>query len=148
MLERQLILPTEEFFPDKWDGTPQAGQVMFRRVCGYMGVDPRHVSLEFFDDPTPNSFLALDPSMGIAAGTWSPTSEFGSSGFIRLERGSLDRPSDLVGTMAHELSHQRLLGERRLSPNAFDNELLTDLTAVYFGFGVFVANNPASTPAS
>src|SRR5205085_10807583 len=42
----------------------------------------------------------------------------------------------------HELAHQRLLGEGRADAGAFDNELLTDLTAVYFGFGVFLANNP------
>jgi len=44
--------------------------------------------------------------------------------------------------MAHELAHQRLLGEGCANPHAFDNELLTDLTAVYHGFGVFLANNP------
>jgi hypothetical protein len=156
MLERPMILPTEEFFPDPWDGTPRAGQAMFRRVCGYMGVNPGQVSVEFFDDQTSRSLLALDPSMGIAAGTWSGgdhgdfsatwagvAPQFaGSNGVIRLERGNLNRPSDLVGIMAHELAHQRLLGERRISPHVFDNELLTDLTAVYFGFGVFLANNP------
>src|SRR6185437_13345601 len=63
-------------------------------------------------------------------------------GVISLEQSTLDRPGDLVGTMAHELAHQRLLGERRADPDAYDNELLTDLTAVYFGFGVFLANNP------
>jgi hypothetical protein len=30
----------------------------------------------------------------------------------------------------------------RAGPGAFDSELLTDLTAVYHGFGVFLANNP------
>ncbi len=158
MLERPMILPTQEFFPDPWDGTPRAGQAMFRRVCGYMGVTPGQVRLEFFDDQTSRTILALDPSMGIAAGTWSgsnqgdvegmswagftPPGIESSNGLVRLERGSLDRPSDLVGIMAHELAHQRLLGERRISPHIYDNELLTDLTAVYFGFGIFLANNP------
>ena len=44
--------------------------------------------------------------------------------------------------MAHELAHQRLLGERRSPADRYDNELLTDLTAVFHGFGVFLANNP------
>ena len=44
--------------------------------------------------------------------------------------------------MAHELAHQRLLGEHRYSADRYDNELLTDLTAVFHGFGVFLANNP------
>jgi hypothetical protein len=40
------------------------------------------------------------------------------------------------------VAHQRLIGEGRSESDSFDNELLTDLTAVYHGFGVFLANNP------
>jgi hypothetical protein len=50
--------------------------------------------------------------------------------------------SGLVGTMAHELSHLRLMGERRVIGDEFDNELLTDLTAVFHGFGIFLGNSP------
>jgi hypothetical protein len=158
LLERPIVLPTPEFFPDIWDGTPKAARKMFRRVCSYMGADPDLVDLKFFDDPTPGSLQALDPSLGFAAGTWSteedpgkkawgrPERGFlgrpGQRGVIRLEKGSLDRPGDLVGIMAHELAHQRLLGEGRWAADRFDNELLTDLTAVFHGFGVFLANNP------
>jgi hypothetical protein len=85
---------------------------------------------------------AIDPTLGFAAGTWQGATEDWQRGLIRIERSALDRPADLVGTMAHELSHQRLLGEGRFDSSSYDNELLTDLTAVYHGFGVFLANNP------
>jgi hypothetical protein len=78
----------------------------------------------------------------MAAGLWQEPDQPWLKGRIQIERSTLDRPADLVGTMAHELAHQRLLGEGRLSADAFDNELLTDLTAIYHGFGVFLANNP------
>ncbi|HKI36366.1 MAG TPA: hypothetical protein VKA46_31200 [Gemmataceae bacterium] len=141
LLERPVILPTEEYFPDPWDGSPKAAQAMFRRVCEYMGVEPDALELQFFD-AKPTSLHALDPSLGIAAGTWSGAEQPWERGVIRIEKGGLDRPADLVGVMAHELAHQRLLGERRADADAFDNELLTDLTAVFHGFGVFLANNP------
>jgi hypothetical protein len=48
----------------------------------------------------------------------------------------------LVGTLAHELSHARLLGENRIDPDAFDDELTTDLNVVFHGMGVFLANVP------
>jgi hypothetical protein len=48
----------------------------------------------------------------------------------------------LVGTVAHELAHARLLGEGRVDPREFDNELLTDLTVVFHGLGIFLANCP------
>ncbi|HEV3263723.1 MAG TPA: hypothetical protein VG013_43210 [Gemmataceae bacterium] len=142
LLERPVILPTAEFFPDAWDGSTDAVRLLFRRVCKYMDVEPGALALEFFNDRTSQSLHALDPSLGMAAATWSGGGGPWQRGVIRLERGTLDRPSDLVGTMAHELAHQRLLGERRIESGSFDNELLTDLTAVFHGFGIFLANNP------
>ena len=140
LLERPIVLPTEEFFPDKWDGTEKAVRKMFRRVCQYMNVSRDSVELEIFVERKWQTRNML--GMGMAAGTWSGADEPWKKGVIRLEKSTLDRPSDLVGTMAHELSHQLLLGEGRISNDAFDNELLTDLTAVFHGFGVFLANNP------
>ena len=45
LLERPIILPTAEFFPDPWDGSPKAARKIFRRVCSYMGVDDDAVEL-------------------------------------------------------------------------------------------------------
>jgi hypothetical protein len=115
---------------------------MFRRVCKYMEVTPDAVEIQLFTDRTPGSIVALDPMRGFAAGTWQGAEGPWQKGIVRIERSALDRPSDLVGTMAHELAHQRLLSEGRADPQAYDNELLTDLTAVYHGFGAFLANNP------
>jgi hypothetical protein len=142
LLERPIILPTADFFPDPWDGSPKAVRRMFRRVCQYMEVDPGAVDMKLFTDKTPGAVVAIDPTRGFAAGTWEGGEGPWEKGVIRIERSALDRPADLIGTMAHELAHQRLLGEGRADPAAFDNELLTDLTAVYHGFGVFLANNP------
>jgi hypothetical protein len=43
-----------------------------------------------------------------------------------------------VATLAHEFSHIKLLGEKRLDLN---DEHLTDLTPVVFGLGIFNANS-------
>ena len=142
LLERPVILPTDEFFPDPFDGSPKAVRRMFHRVCSYMEVDPEAVEVKLFTDRTPGSFAAIDPGRGFAAGTWQGGEGPWQKGVIRIERTALDQPADLIGTMAHERAHQRLLGEGRADPDAFDNELLTDLTAVYHGFGAFLANNP------
>jgi len=61
---------------------------------------------------------------------------------IHLETSQLTEPMTLVGTIAHELAHLRLLGERRIDDDVFDNELLTDLTVVFHGMGIFLANAP------
>jgi hypothetical protein len=142
LLERSVVLPSPEFSPEAYDASPKAVRVLFRRVCEYMAVDPDLLEVELFNDKTPNWKSVLDPSAGFAGRTWQGGEGPWNKGKIRIERGSLDRPADLIGIMAHELAHQKLLGEGRARADAFDNELLTDLTAVFFGFGIFLANNP------
>ena len=141
LLERSIILPTDEFFPDAYDGSPKSVRRLFRRVCQYMEVDPEDIEFKLYKDRTSSSVAAFDPTRGFAAGTWQGAEEPWQKGIIKIEESILDRVADLIGTMAHELSHQRLLGEGRAEVEAFDNELLTDLTAVYHGFGIFIANN-------
>ena len=43
-----------------------------------------------------------------------------------------------MATLAHEFSHIKLLGERRIAEN---DEMLTDLSTVVFGLGIFNANS-------
>jgi hypothetical protein len=142
LLEQPVVLPTDEFFPDAYDGSPKAVRRLFRRVCKYMQVASDSVEIKLFNHRTPPLASGSGAMLGISAGTWSGGEGPWQKGTIRIERGALDRPSDLIGTMAHELAHQRLLGEGRADVDAFDNELLTDLAAVFHGFGIFMANNP------
>lgn len=139
---RALILPLEEFFPERYDATAASVRVLTDQVCGYMDVDPACVQLEFF---TNRGELWLVNERGQmlprAAGLYH---EQPDKTVIQLETSQFDEPMTLVGTIAHELAHLRLLGERRVSSSIFDNELLTDLTVVFHGLGVFLANAPSA----
>lgn len=137
---RSVILPEEDFFPDKYDGSPEAVQVLFEQVCRYMDADSDLVELRLFQD---RNQLGLVNERGHAIpGAAGLYDERSGKTIIHLETSQFDRPLDLVGTMAHELAHLRLLGENRISPDVFDNELLTDLTVVFHGLGIFLANSP------
>jgi len=59
---------------------------------------------------------------------------------VAIEASNLHDPMALVATIAHELSHARLLGEGRLTGKEEDHEPVTDLTTVFFGLGIFNAN--------
>jgi hypothetical protein len=61
---------------------------------------------------------------------------------ISIDTSGLGDSMALAGTFAHELAHVRLLGEGRLTGTEYDNELLTDLTVVFFGLGILLANSP------
>jgi hypothetical protein len=53
----------------------------------------------------------------------------------------LKRPDHLIATLAHELAHYLLATARESPPcEKEEGEFLTDLAAVYLGFGVFLAN--------
>ena len=140
VVNRLIILPNADFFPDPYDRSPAAVRRMFDRVCGYMNVPTETVNLVVMDETRRPEFVNGDGDLlPGAAGFY----EEGSDRFVvRLEKAHFDRPMDLVGTMAHELAHLRLMGENRIDPDRFDNELLTDLTATYLGFGIFLANGP------
>ena len=61
-------------------------------------------------------------------------------GRIEVERGQAANPNMFVAIIAHELAHERLIGEGRVTTADPDHERLTDLLTVYFGLGVFTAN--------
>lgn len=137
---RPLVLPVPESFPDPYDGSERAVHAIVRRVCGYMDVDPEELEIKFLADNT-RVWLVNDSGQYLpqAAGLYQETAK---SFVISICRSELLDPMGLVGTIAHELAHVRLLGERRLRGHEYDNELTTDLTTVFFGLGIFLANLP------
>lgn len=140
LLDSPTVLPTAEDFPDEYRQDWPSARVLFGSVCRYMGVPPETVKLKGHSEANrPDLVNGQGQALAGTAGLY----EEGSDRFVvRLNKSQLDQPMLLVGTMAHELAHVRLLGENRISPDAPDNELLTDLTTVFFGLGVFLANAP------
>jgi hypothetical protein len=137
---RRLVLPTREFFPDPYDGSRRAVRTLLDRVCGYMDVGTDLVALKCISRA---GRLGLVNEAGQYLPDAAGTYEEGERKFvITIDMIGLEDPVGLVGTMAHELAHVRLLGESRVLREEYDNELLTDLTVVFFGLGIFLANTP------
>jgi hypothetical protein len=139
---RPTVLPTSKFFPDPYDRSDRSVKSLVNRVCGYMGVDPAAVDVQFFENPARNLWLVDTEGRAVSTGA-AGTYHRGDTHFvIRLNRTQAESPMDLVGTVAHEMAHVRLMGEGRVTGDEFDNELLTDLTVVHLGLGIFLANSP------
>lgn len=45
-----VVLPTDDFFPEPFSDDEDDVQALVDRVCGYMGVNPERIELEFFTD--------------------------------------------------------------------------------------------------
>lgn len=138
----EVILPTDDFFPDVYDGSRAAIDAMVNRICVYMDVDHKLVDLRYFenDDGGRVHPLANAGSEGRhAIGTY----QLGRNGRykISLDTSQVRDPQTLVATIAHELGHVILLGENRLDPDYTDHEPMTDLLTVFYGLGIFSANS-------
>lgn len=138
---RAVILPTRDYFPDRMDGTLASVRNLLDQVCRYMDVDPDRVELELFTNKS-ELWLVNDDGKYLPTGPAGVYDEQPDKTIVHIETSEMLNLSGLVGTMAHELSHLRLMGERRVTGDEYDNELLTDLTAVFHGFGIFLGSSP------
>lgn len=141
MIEGEVIQPTPEYFPDRYDGSDASVEAMLIRVATRMGVDPGGIVLELFDD-----------DHGVTA-SLVPFGESKSSGagglyiedpeertVIAVNRSYMADPMSLVAVLAHEVGHVILLGSRLVDREEPDMEPLNDLLTVFLGFGIFNAN--------
>lgn len=154
MLDAQVVQPDAAHFPDPFDGTPTAAQLMFNRICRYMQVEPSRIDLEIFADETEELREILPywtHGPGGCAGMYTHDSD--SNGdmagderlrmTVAIRSTQLKDPHALVATMAHEVGHVILLGGGLLDNRTPDHEPLTDLLTVFLGFGIFNANASA-----
>jgi hypothetical protein len=143
MRNTRVILPTDEFFPDAFDSSEEGLRSLFRRVCGYMQVDPSLVDLEIIPDSS--ELMEMLPevrhSSNDPAGLHFGAGHEEDRPLIAVRQNLLKDPLVLVATIAHELGHVILLGGGHLRRDEEDMEPLTDLVTVYLGLGLFTANS-------
>lgn len=137
----KLVLPKPGFFDSEGEQGHALAQRIFSQVKIHCGMFGWGVALVADDNPLSRPApLALDmiAPKRHALGTFDAS---GNGIQISYVPALLARPDRLIATFAHELSHYLLstAGER---PACADDEMecLTDLTAVFMGFGVFLAN--------
>ena len=132
-LKLRVILPTPEFFPDPYQGRPEDAQAMLVRVAGYMNIDPSRFKLFLYSN---------DEAQGTAGLYIRGDGDTADSlTRIGIESTKLADPMALVATLAHEIGHEILLGQNRVSRDQNDHEPLTDLLTVFLGMGIFMANS-------
>jgi hypothetical protein len=139
---RPIVLPTNQFFPDHYRGTYECIRNLLDRVCELMDLDSELVDLEVVNEQVRAPWMVNEAGKllpNAAAGTFEMID---GRYWIRLDLSETADLESTVGTFAHEVSHARLLGEERISGDEDDHELLTDLTAILFGFGTFLARSP------
>lgn len=144
--QKKMLLPTPEHFPIRYDGTKDSVIKTAEIVARQMEIDINKITLDIYEQGIQEFSSNFGHKMWtqvdnesdekLSAGLFLDKNESGNYE-IFVERKNLSDPENLVATLAHEFAHIKLLGEKRLE---FNDELLTDLTTVVFGLGVFNAN--------
>ncbi len=147
ILSKPMLLPTPEFFPIQYDGSKDSMIKTAEIIAMQMEIDINEVVLEnyeqniqeFSGDMGYKIFTQIDKDSEdkFSAGLYFDKNEQGKYE-IFIEKKNLLNPENLVATLAHEFSHIKILGEKRLD---FNDEALTDLTTVVLGVGIFNSNS-------
>ena len=148
--EASLVLPTAEYFP----ASPRKGQGrvkdLFESVKTAAGLAdwPCELRAGAGDRPAHvgTGLLLRHEGASPPCGTFTVDDGEGGRKVVITYNPSLrDDTTALIATFAHELSHYLMSTARTAPPGGWElHELLTDLTAVYLGFGIFAANSARS----
>jgi hypothetical protein len=122
----EVILPTEDYFPEHYRGTSKDARRIFERLCDWMNVDAGRLRFQVCED------FQLPGVSGHYDTEKQP--------IIRIGRGQLADLVNTIAVLAHELSHEILLGGGHLTAHVSDHEWVTDLLPVFLGLGIFAAN--------
>ncbi|RMG30676.1 MAG: tetratricopeptide repeat protein [Bacteroidetes bacterium] len=145
--DRFLAMPMRlyhpDFFPEHFsfqDGN-QSFIYYVDKVCGWMEVEPERI--------TPVLVKAGElevPALG-AYQRYMNYQDQRQKYRIHISQDLLKQVPQLIAILAHEISHVKLMGEGRVAADEEDHEFLTDLCAVYWGFGALSANDAFSSRA-
>ncbi len=142
-----IILPTEEFFPDTFDGSAESVVALLKRIQAHAGLSDLDVELTFV---TPEGETAS--TGGCASGACGPGGKIETrldrvgrrqdgSYVISIGTGEVGNPVVLTTALVRSVACMFMTEAGSyddLSPN--DREPTTDIAATMLGFGVLVTN--------
>ena len=137
------VVPNNEFFPMGYRPTKASANALLKRVAELMDVPASSILLRVYserDRELDNTLPFVSRSSEGSAGHFQLKKHRGKY-VIGVEESGLNNPFSLVATLSHELGHVILLGGGLLKASSEDHEFMTDLLTVYFGLGIFTANN-------
>lgn len=146
-LRAPVLLPSADFFPRPFTGGRAEALRVVDGMCRHMGIERDLVRVEYDGEDAAGGAASADELLASLPGFSTRSSgaaghyrRVGGRAVLTIDAGLTREPVTLVATIAHELGHQRLLGEGRVTTERPDHEPLTDLLTVFLGTGLFTAN--------
>ena len=137
------ILPTKKFFDGEFKGEEQDAEFVLKRIGEYCKIDIDNINLDFYSEESVrlDTGLMTEREGDGSAGLYIQN---GGAFSILIEVQQLQKPNSLIAVIAHELSHFVLMGQKDVYLEGDENEWLTDLLAIAYGFGIFLGNTKFS----
>jgi len=140
LISQQTILPTKKYFDWEFKGIEKDAEFVLKKIGEYCGVDTKKIELDFYSEEAIKLDSGTVTQKEEGTGTAGLYIQKENSFSILVEVQQLKRPNSLIATLAHELSHFVLIGQKEVHLDGDENEWLTDLLSIAFGFGVFIGN--------
>ncbi|MDQ3395292.1 MAG: hypothetical protein M3512_14435 [Bacteroidota bacterium] len=145
------ITPTKDIFDYNFQQKEEDAVYLLNSIKELMQIEGWDIELMFYSEQTQEFSEGLGTTLSKnlkgnfkgSSGKYSEKEEGIKQ--IWIEIGQLKNTINLISTISHELSHYILLGENRIEVN---DEPLTDLTAITYGFGIFLSNSKFNFNAS
>lgn len=137
-----FLVANYETFPYTNIHSDEQFQQLFLQLCAQWEVTPDDILIKIFDDNNTREWTRWVVTEGsTTAGSYRHILTTDTKRFhIELARSIFSEPEYLITVLAHELAHVKLLGGNYLKSDEPDMEQFTELTCIYFGFGVMMAN--------
>jgi hypothetical protein len=130
-----LLTPSDDDFPDPWDGSVRAAHRITQRLMQHAGIGNLSISLTAL----PDDEAAADDVWDAGTAGWFSGIDRGRARF-GIQPKEIGDPHSVVGIMAHEVAHAWRQSHELVDPDRDAEEHLTDLTTVYLGFGILTTN--------
>ena len=137
---RPTVEPTDAFFPEPYAANIEGGRMLLAATADHLDANLKDVRLAVV--PARGEFWLVD-DRDYEQTPSAPRSD-PHEVVLAVELDDLSEPDRLVGLFARELCGLRLQEEAGIAADAYDFGPLADLTAVYFGMGLFTAALPVS----
>lgn len=140
LLKQPVLTPACAPYVDRLNSGSDIGEALLKLVCDRMGVDNADITLVPMEEEETHFDFAgagFQSSSG-ASGLF----QFAGENLFRISYDTrlIRTPDLLLAVLAHEVGHVILLRDGKMTGREDDHELMTDLAALYHGFGIFSAN--------
>jgi hypothetical protein len=145
--ESVLVTPTNRHFPGRAHNPDEMARLIFDRVVGYAGM--QHWPLHLM--PPDSCVLTPADAVRLPAGTRGARALAADTPHAALtvtyEPSHVGNPEAMIAVFAHTLAHYLGLSVKETPPGGAENwPYVTELLAVFLGFGLMFANTALVFP--